>query len=149
LCFIIIGLSWRILKNERRNMFAYFKLVQTIVYALILNFQASIPMANCSWYGEFFHGKQTASGITYDMYQISFAHRTLPLGTRGIFWNPETGVVRIARNIDRGNFPSRVDCDLSMRLFAELTNGELDRGVMNFYFIPLDINLEGILYPHN
>lgn len=34
-----------------------------------------------SWYGDDFHGKKTASGDIYDMYAVSAAHKTLPLGT--------------------------------------------------------------------
>jgi rare lipoprotein A len=34
-----------------------------------------------SWYGKEFHGKKTASGEIFDMFGISAAHRTLPLGT--------------------------------------------------------------------
>jgi rare lipoprotein A len=35
-----------------------------------------------SWYGEDFHGRATASGETYDMEELTAAHRVLPLGTR-------------------------------------------------------------------
>ena len=34
-----------------------------------------------SWYGPNFHGKLTANGEVFDMYSISAAHKTLPLGT--------------------------------------------------------------------
>ena len=34
-----------------------------------------------SWYGKKFHGRRTSSGETYDMYQLSAAHKTLPLPT--------------------------------------------------------------------
>ncbi|MDR2054624.1 MAG: septal ring lytic transglycosylase RlpA family protein [Desulfovibrio sp.] len=34
-----------------------------------------------SWYGGKAHGNATASGITYDMYTFTAAHRTLPIGT--------------------------------------------------------------------
>jgi rare lipoprotein A len=34
-----------------------------------------------SWYGKEFHGRKTASGEVFDMYALSAAHRTLPLGT--------------------------------------------------------------------
>ena len=34
-----------------------------------------------SWYGEKFHGKLTANGEIYDMYSMTAAHKTLPLGT--------------------------------------------------------------------
>ncbi|MDR2745617.1 MAG: septal ring lytic transglycosylase RlpA family protein, partial [Desulfovibrio sp.] len=34
-----------------------------------------------SWYGGKAHGNATASGINYDMYTFTAAHRTLPIGT--------------------------------------------------------------------
>src|SRR5260370_16670871 len=34
-----------------------------------------------SWYGEDFHGRQTANGEIYDMNSVSAAHATLPLPT--------------------------------------------------------------------
>ncbi len=34
-----------------------------------------------SWYGDKFHGKQTASGAFYNMHSDTAAHRTLPFGT--------------------------------------------------------------------
>jgi rare lipoprotein A len=34
-----------------------------------------------SWYGADFDGRPTASGVIYDMYGVSAAHKTLPLGT--------------------------------------------------------------------
>src|ERR1700721_3528976 len=33
------------------------------------------------WYGAYFDGKPTASGEDYDMYDMTAAHPTLPLGT--------------------------------------------------------------------
>lgn len=35
-----------------------------------------------SWYGEPYHGRRTASGEVYDMYEMTAAHKTLPFGTR-------------------------------------------------------------------
>jgi rare lipoprotein A len=34
-----------------------------------------------SWYGKEFHGRKTASGEVFDMYALTAAHRTLPVGT--------------------------------------------------------------------
>ncbi len=35
-----------------------------------------------SWYGSKFHGRKTASGQVYNMYALTAAHKTLPLGTK-------------------------------------------------------------------
>jgi len=34
-----------------------------------------------SWYGKKFHGRKTSNGETYDMYAMTAAHKTLPMGT--------------------------------------------------------------------
>ena len=41
-----------------------------------------VETGTASWYGEDFHGKPTAQGEPYDMYGVSAAHKTIPLGTR-------------------------------------------------------------------
>lgn len=66
-----------------------------------------------SWYGKDFHGRPTASGATYDMYGLSCAHKTLPLGTVVRVTNLHNG-----RNVDlvvndRGPFVSGRIIDLS------------------------------------
>src|SRR5437588_12828836 len=38
-------------------------------------------VGTASWYGEYFDGKPTASGEDYDMYDMTAAHPTLPLGS--------------------------------------------------------------------
>ncbi|RJP31304.1 MAG: septal ring lytic transglycosylase RlpA family protein [Actinobacteria bacterium] len=62
-------------------------------------------------YGEEFHGKSTASGVIFNMYDFTCAHRTLPFGT----WLLVTfrGGQTIVQVNDRGPFvPGRV-LDLS------------------------------------
>ena len=38
-------------------------------------------VGNASWYGKRFHGRVTASGEDFDMFELTAAHRQLPLGT--------------------------------------------------------------------
>jgi len=57
-----------------------------------------------SWYGKDFHGKPTASGEIYNMYGLSAAHRTLPLGTRVKVTNLSTGRHLVVTINDRGPF---------------------------------------------
>lgn len=66
-----------------------------------------------SWYGEPFHGRPTAAGITYDMDAISAAHQTIPLGTRIRVDNLDNGrSIELAVN-DRGPFVRGRILDLS------------------------------------
>ena len=36
---------------------------------------------NASWYGPDFHGKSTSNGETYNMHDMTAAHKTLPMNT--------------------------------------------------------------------
>jgi len=38
-------------------------------------------IGTASWYGSYFQGRATASGEPYDMYDLTAAHPTLPLGS--------------------------------------------------------------------
>jgi len=66
-----------------------------------------------SWYGSDFHGKPTSSGEIYDMYELSCAHKTLPLGTTVIVTNLENGQSLELRVNDRGPFVKDRIIDLS------------------------------------
>ena len=55
-----------------------------------------------SWYGPGFHGQATASGETYDQFEMTAAHRTWPLGTRVRVTNEQNGRSCTVRINDRG-----------------------------------------------
>jgi rare lipoprotein A len=66
-----------------------------------------------SWYGPGFHGNRTASGQLYDMWALTAAHRTLPLGTIVEVRNLDNDrIVRVTIN-DRGPFKNHRILDLS------------------------------------
>jgi len=66
-----------------------------------------------SWYGPDFHGKPTSSGEIYDMYQLTCAHNTLPLGTQVVVTNLENGRALEFKVNDRGPFVKERIIDLS------------------------------------
>lgn len=68
-----------------------------------------------SWYGPKFHGRKTANGALFDQYQISAAHRTLPLPSIVRVTNLENGKVMKIKVNDRGPFARDRIIDLSMR----------------------------------
>jgi len=73
-----------------------------------------------SWYGQGWHGRQTANGETYDENVLSGAHPTLPLPSYVRVTNLENGIIRVVRINDRGPFvPGRI-IDLSLRAAREL-----------------------------
>lgn len=67
-----------------------------------------------SWYGVPYHGRQAASGETYDMEQLTAAHRTLPFHTWVRVRNLDNGHVVEVRINDRGPFVGRRVIDLSL-----------------------------------
>ncbi|BBK42934.1 hypothetical protein STVA_29540 [Allostella vacuolata] len=68
-----------------------------------------------SWYGSDFHGKSTANGETYDMNDLTAAHRTLPLPSIVRVTNLENGRSMTLRVNDRGPFARSRIIDISRR----------------------------------
>ena len=66
-----------------------------------------------SWYGHPYHGRPTASGEVYNMYDMTAAHRTLPFGTRVNVHDLENGHEVTVRINDRGPFVEGRIIDLS------------------------------------
>jgi rare lipoprotein A len=66
-----------------------------------------------SWYGKAFHGKKTSSGEIYDMYAMTAAHKTLPLGIFVRVTNLNTHKSIEVRINDRGPFVRGRIIDLS------------------------------------
>jgi rare lipoprotein A len=70
-------------------------------------------VGTASWYGEYFVGKPTASGEDYDMYDMTAAHPTLPLGSYVRVTNLHNGRAVVVKVNDRGPVvPGRI-IDLS------------------------------------
>ena len=66
-----------------------------------------------TWYGRRYHGKQTSSGETYDMYSMSAAHTTLPIPSYARVTNLKNGKSVVVRINDRGPFVEGRIIDLS------------------------------------
>ncbi len=115
------------------------------VFALAITLQNDIApnYGACSFYAEDFDGRQTASGLYYDMNGMSCAHKTLPLGQRVFFANWETMRFAILRVEDRGPYNDR-DFDLSKGAMEFLNDGDLDEGVIYVNYAILDIDTEGL-----
>ena len=73
-----------------------------------------------SWYGKDFHGKKTSNGEIYDMYAMTAAHKTLPLGTYVRVHNLENNRELEVRVNDRGPFVRGRIIDLSYAAANEL-----------------------------
>ena len=73
-----------------------------------------------TWYGQEFHGKSTASGEKFNMYDLTCAHKELPFGSVLEVTNTVNGrSVKCTVN-DRGPFVSGRDLDLSYAAAKEI-----------------------------
>ena len=68
---------------------------------------------NASWYGPDFHGKLTSNGERYNMYDMTAAHKTLPMNTIVKVTNRRNGLSTVVRINDRGPFIATRIIDLS------------------------------------
>ena len=68
-----------------------------------------------SWYGEAFNGKSTANGETFDLTQVSAAHKTLQLPSIVEVTNLQNGRALKVRVNDRGPFAGDRIIDMSRR----------------------------------
>jgi rare lipoprotein A len=66
-----------------------------------------------SWYGEKFHGHKTSNGEIYDMFQLSAAHKSMPIPSYLKVTNLENNRSIVVRVNDRGPFHSERIIDLS------------------------------------
>jgi rare lipoprotein A len=74
---------------------------------------SKVQVGTASWYGKQFHGRQTASGDTYDMFQFTAASRTLPLGTLVKVTNLRNGKWVVVKVNDRGPYVGHRIMDVS------------------------------------
>jgi peptidoglycan lytic transglycosylase len=70
-------------------------------------------IGTASWYGEDFDGKPTASGEPYDMYDMTAASLTIPLGTYVKVTNLHNGRAVVVKVNDRGPVVAGRIIDLS------------------------------------
>lgn len=77
-----------------------------------------------SWYGADFHGRRTANGERYNMYAMTAAHKTLPLGTQVVVTNQQNGRRIRVRVNDRGPFVAGRIVDLSLAAARALGSAE-------------------------
>ncbi len=74
-----------------------------------------------SWYGRYHHGQTMANGEPFDMYAPTIAHKDIPLGTKVLLENPDTGQKATATVTDRGPYVQGRDVDLSYKLAQRLS----------------------------
>ncbi|MDD2888779.1 MAG: septal ring lytic transglycosylase RlpA family protein [Aliarcobacter sp.] len=93
-----------------------------------------------SWYGPDFHSKKTSNGEIYDMYDMTAAHKTLPMNTVVKVDNLDNGKSIIVRINDRGPFVRGRIIDLSNKAAREIEM--VGRGTANVKITVLGYNGE-------
>jgi rare lipoprotein A len=85
-----------------------------------------------SWYGKWHQGKLMANGKPFNMYAMTAAHKTLPLGTCVLIQNVDNGKEVAVQVTDRGPYVEGREFDLSMAAASKL--GYLGKGVGNITY---------------
>ena len=98
--------------------------MQKLLITIILTFCALQNFAQteygvASYYGDYFHGRPTASGEKYNQFALTAAHKTLPLGTIVKVTNAQNNKSVYVKVNDRGPFVKGRIIDLSTKA-AEL-----------------------------
>jgi rare lipoprotein A len=84
-----------------------------------------LQIGKASWYGDKFNGRTTANGETFDMYSLTCAHRTLPLGSWVRVTNLTNRKSAFLRVNDRGPVAASLILDLSYAAAQKLGVGGL------------------------
>ena len=89
-------------------------------YHLLKTNDGYSEMGMASWYGAKFHGRRTSSGQIFDMYQLTAAHKTLPIPVFARVTNLRNKKETIVLINDRGPFHADRLIDLSFAAAVKL-----------------------------
>jgi len=98
-------------------------------YSIIENVQGFSEQGIASWYGRKFHGHLTSNGEYFDMFNMTAAHKSLPLPIYVKVTNLDNGREAIVRVNDRGPFHEGRIIDLSYAAAYKL--GVTETGTAN------------------
>ena len=104
-----------------------------------------MQVGTASWYGEWHHGRTTANGERFDMYAMTAAHKSLPLGTRIRVTNLANSKTVSLRINDRG--PYIHDRVLDVSLAAARRLDFVERGLTPVRIMVLPFTLPVPLPP--
>ena len=82
--------------------------------------QSGPTVGVASYYGKQYHGRKTASGERFNMYELTAAHRTLPFGTNLKVTNLANDRSVVVRVNDRGPFKRDRILDVSLEAARRL-----------------------------
>jgi rare lipoprotein A len=82
-----------------------------------------------SYYGKGFHGRKAADGDRFSQNEMTAAHRKLPLGTKVIVENPDTGEQVEVKITDRGPYADKKRRIIDLSKAAADSIGLIEQGV--------------------
>jgi len=92
-------------------------------------------IGTASWYGWDFHGRKTSSGPPFNMFELTAAHKSLPIPTYARVTHLENGRSIVVKVNDRGPFVGERIIDLSYAAAARLDM--LDQGTARVEVVAL------------
>ena len=105
-------------------------------YAVLDDSDGYVAEGTASWYGSKFHGRNTSNGEVFNMYDLTAAHKHLPIPTYAEITNLENGRKVTVRINDRGPFHGDRIIDLSWAAAAKL--GFSNKGTARVKIVTLD-----------
>lgn len=127
-------------QDEPRSRFGngpYYKVYGKTYKVLDTNFGYQ-ERGVASWYGRKFHGQPTSSQEPYDMYEMTAAHKSLPLPTYVQVRNLKNGKSVVVRVNDRGPFVDNRLIDLSYAAAVKLDMIRSGTGLVEVTAISFD-----------
>ena len=102
------------------NSFAGKVLMIVTLFGLSSGVFAQTYKGKASYYAQPFHGRKSASGRIYNMYEYTCAHKTLPFGTKLKVTNQANGKTVTVEVTDRGPYVKGRIVDLSKAAAMDL-----------------------------
>jgi len=113
-------------------------------YSVMNSNEGYVARGTASWYGEKFHGHKTSNGETFDMYQMSAAHKSLRIPGYARVTNIDNGRSVIVRVNDRGPFHGDRLIDLSYAAAKKL--GYQSRGTAKVEVESITVKPDGSMF---
>lgn len=107
---VIDNLGVKLTENQRKKIDLDAPIIEGMTIEI---FRDVIQRGYASWYGPGFHGRTTANGEKYDMYELTAAHKTLPFNSKVRVINKYNSRSCVVRINDRGPYIQGRIIDLS------------------------------------
>lgn len=113
-------------------------------YSVLGSNDGYVARGTASWYGEKFHGHKTSNGETFDMYEMSAAHKSLRIPGYARVTNEDNNRSVIVRVNDRGPFHGDRLIDLSYAAAKKL--GYQSRGTARVQVESITVKPNGSMF---